>query len=135
MRQVASINWRYIGDAIPAFVTVMFIPFSYSAAYGLIAGLMTYTTLNLMAYMTELISCGRFVPDDADAREYWSSKSSVLIMTHLTLTSSLSPTGWPRPLVCQGWTRHCGPIQWRSQERRLFYQEWHLFLAPRKDWL
>ncbi|KAJ4343122.1 hypothetical protein N0V95_006737 [Ascochyta clinopodiicola] len=72
MRQVTSINWRYIGDAIPAFVTLMFIPFSYSAAYGLIAGLMIYTTLNGMAYLTELISGGSIVPDDRDAREYWS---------------------------------------------------------------
>ncbi|KAH6615200.1 permease family-domain-containing protein [Boeremia exigua] len=72
MRQVTSINWRYIGDAIPAFVTLMFIPFSYSAAYGLIAGLLIYTALNGMAYLTQLISGGRIVPDDADAREYWS---------------------------------------------------------------
>ncbi|KAF9695947.1 hypothetical protein EKO04_005962 [Ascochyta lentis] len=72
MRQVTSINWRYIGDAIPAFVTLMFIPFSYSAAYGLIAGLMIYATLNGMAYLTELVSGGRIVPDDQDAREYWS---------------------------------------------------------------
>lgn len=37
IRQVVSINWGYIGDAIPAFVTLSFIPFSYSVAYGLIA--------------------------------------------------------------------------------------------------
>ncbi|KAL1653423.1 hypothetical protein SLS61_003932 [Didymella pomorum] len=74
MRQVTSINWRYIGDAVPAFVTLMFIPFSYSAAYGLIAGLMIYTLLNGMAYLTELVSGGRLVPDDADAREYWTLK-------------------------------------------------------------
>lgn len=74
MRQVTSINWRYIGDAIPAFVTLMFIPFSYSAAYGLIAGLMIYTALNGMAYITELISGGRIVPDDIDSKEYWSGR-------------------------------------------------------------
>ncbi|KAJ4320166.1 hypothetical protein N0V94_003527 [Neodidymelliopsis sp. IMI 364377] len=74
MRQVTNINWRYIGDAIPAFVTLMFIPFGYSAAYGLIAGLMVYVTLNGMAYLTELISGGRIVPDDQDAREYWTIK-------------------------------------------------------------
>lgn len=78
MRQVASINWRYIGDAIPAFVTLMFIPFSYSAAYGLIAGLLIYAALNLMAYLTQLITCGYLVPDDADAREYWSRKFLIL---------------------------------------------------------
>lgn len=37
MRQVTSINWSYIGDAIPAFVTLAFMPLSYSVAYGLIA--------------------------------------------------------------------------------------------------
>jgi adenine/guanine/hypoxanthine permease len=37
MRQVIAINWTYIGDAVPAFVTLMFLPFSYLIAYGLIA--------------------------------------------------------------------------------------------------
>lgn len=73
MRQITSINWRYIGDAVPAFVTVMFIPFGYSAAYGLIAGLMTYTALNGMIYITKVISRGRITPDDEDRREYWTS--------------------------------------------------------------
>ncbi|KAF2019006.1 hypothetical protein BU24DRAFT_458725 [Aaosphaeria arxii CBS 175.79] len=74
MRQIVNINWQYIGDAIPAFVTVMFIPFGYSAAYGLIAGLMTYTALNGLIWVTKLISCGHIVPDDADHREYWTPK-------------------------------------------------------------
>jgi AGZA family xanthine/uracil permease-like MFS transporter len=74
MRQVSNINWSYIGDAIPSFVTLMFIPFGYSAAYGLIAGLMVYTGLNGMIYITKLVSGGRLVPDDEDHREYWTSK-------------------------------------------------------------
>jgi hypothetical protein len=37
MRQVVSVNWKYIGDAVPAFVTLVFMPFSYSIAYGLLA--------------------------------------------------------------------------------------------------
>jgi adenine/guanine/hypoxanthine permease len=74
IRQIVNINWRYIGDAVPAFVTVMFIPFGYSAAYGLIAGLMTYATLNGMVYVTKLVSRGRIVPDDEDDREYWTSE-------------------------------------------------------------
>lgn len=76
MRQVVNINWRYIGDAVPAFVTLMFIPFGYSAAYGLIAGLMTYTALNGLIYLTKLVSRGYIVPDDEDNREYWTSKFS-----------------------------------------------------------
>ena len=37
IRQVTKINWEYIGDAIPAFITMAFMPFTYSVAYGLIA--------------------------------------------------------------------------------------------------
>lgn len=37
IRQVTRINWGYIGDALPSFITLTFIPFSYSVAYGLIA--------------------------------------------------------------------------------------------------
>ncbi|KAF2706888.1 hypothetical protein K504DRAFT_69750 [Pleomassaria siparia CBS 279.74] len=74
MRQIVSVNWRYIGDAVPAFVTVMFIPFGYSAAYGLIAGLMTYAALNGLIYLTKVISRGYVVPDDEDHREYWTIK-------------------------------------------------------------
>jgi AGZA family xanthine/uracil permease-like MFS transporter len=36
-RSVVDINWSYAGDSLPAFVTLIFIPFSYSIAYGLIA--------------------------------------------------------------------------------------------------
>ena len=37
IRQVTQINWRYVGDVVPSFVVLTFIPFSYSVAYGLIA--------------------------------------------------------------------------------------------------
>ena len=74
MRQIVMVNWRYIGDAVPAFVTVMFIPFGYSAAYGLIAGILVYTVLNGLIYLTKIISRGQIVPDDEDHREYWTSE-------------------------------------------------------------
>lgn len=92
MRQVTAINWRYIGDAVPAFITLAFMPLSYSVAYGLIAyvtllphppgllnflsGLMSYTALNGFIALTKLVSCGRIVPPDADMAEYWTCKSS-----------------------------------------------------------
>jgi AGZA family xanthine/uracil permease-like MFS transporter len=88
MRQITSINWRYIGDAVPAFVTVMFIPFGYSAAYGLIAGLMVYTALNGMIYLTKLLTCGRIVPDDEDQREYWTSKTPRIIPDSYTFANA-----------------------------------------------
>lgn len=94
MRQITTINWSYIGDAIPAFVTVMFIPFGYSAAYGLIAGLMVYTALNGMIYLTKLVSGGRIVPDDEDRREYWTSEYLYPWLVAQTLTlESVTPHG------------------------------------------
>lgn len=74
MRQVTLINWRYIGDAVPAFVTLLFMPFSYSVAYGLIAGILCYVTLNTMIYLTRVISRDYFVPEDEDHKEYWTWK-------------------------------------------------------------
>ncbi|CAN9088499.1 hypothetical protein CC77DRAFT_1019090 [Alternaria alternata] len=90
MRQISSINWRYIGDAIPAFVTVMFIPFGYSAAYGLIAGLMVYTALNGMIYLTKIISGGYIVPEDEDHREYWTIKPAGRLPWFITASQSLA---------------------------------------------
>ncbi|TAQ85784.1 hypothetical protein B7494_g5891 [Chlorociboria aeruginascens] len=71
MRQVTSVNWAFIGDALPAFVTIVCMPFTYSVAYGIIAGLMTYTTLNGAIWITTKLSRGRVKPPDADAAEYW----------------------------------------------------------------
>jgi AGZA family xanthine/uracil permease-like MFS transporter len=74
MRQVTLINWRYIGDAMPAFVTLLFMPFSYSVAYGLIAGLLCYTVLNGMIWATRLVTMGRIIPSDEEHKEYWTWK-------------------------------------------------------------
>jgi len=73
-RSIVDINWRYPGDALPAFVTLIFMAFSYSIAYGLIAGIMTYTVLNTLTYLIKLASFGRIVPVDEDHREYWTYK-------------------------------------------------------------
>jgi len=76
MRQVTLINWRFIGDAVPAFVTLLFMPFSYSVAYGLIAGLLTYVALNGMIWITRVVSMGRIVPADEEHKEYWTWRPS-----------------------------------------------------------
>ncbi|KAF2794902.1 hypothetical protein K505DRAFT_241169 [Melanomma pulvis-pyrius CBS 109.77] len=90
MRQIINVNWRYIGDAVPAFVTVMFIPFGYSAAYGLIAGLLTYASLNGMIYITKVITRGYVVPDDEDQREYWTIKPHGKLPWFITASRSLT---------------------------------------------
>lgn len=71
MRQVTTINWNYVGDAVPAFVTLAFMPMTYSIAYGLIAGLFTYATINGLIYITKVVTGGRLLPPDFDLAEYW----------------------------------------------------------------
>jgi AGZA family xanthine/uracil permease-like MFS transporter len=75
MRGVLAINWNYPGDAIPAFVTLMFMPFSYSIAYGLIAGIMCYTIINGVTWAVGFVSRGKILPPDYDNKEYWSFHS------------------------------------------------------------
>jgi AGZA family xanthine/uracil permease-like MFS transporter len=75
MRGVLAINWNYPGDSIPAFVTLMFMPFSYSIAYGLIAGIMCFAIINTFTWALGAISGGRLLPPDYDNKEYWSFRS------------------------------------------------------------
>ncbi|KAF6842532.1 permease [Colletotrichum musicola] len=76
IRQITQINWRYIGDVLPSFVVMTFIPFSYSVAYGLIAGVFVYTVLNGLIALTVWLSGGRLEPREYDLKEYWSWKGS-----------------------------------------------------------
>ncbi|KAM3551177.1 hypothetical protein ARSEF4850_007999 [Beauveria asiatica] len=74
---ITQINWRYIGDVLPSFVVMTFIPFSYSVAYGLIAsGIFVYTMLNGLIGAMVYISGGRCEPREYELKEYWSWKGS-----------------------------------------------------------
>lgn len=74
MKAVMGINWNYAGDAIPAFATLIFMPFSYSIAYGLIAGILSYTVINGFTWFVKLVTFGKIVPADEDLKEYWTYK-------------------------------------------------------------
>ncbi|KAK5274290.1 hypothetical protein LTR96_000890 [Exophiala xenobiotica] len=69
-----DINWRYIGDAIPAFLTIAIMPFTYSIAYGLIASIISYIVLNTIVWMVEKASGGRIRPADKEYKEPWTYK-------------------------------------------------------------
>ncbi|KAF4452554.1 MFS transporter AGZA family xanthine uracil permease [Fusarium albosuccineum] len=73
-RQITQINWRYIGDTVPLFAVIAFIPFSYSVAYGLIAGMFLYATINGLIGLTVRLSGGRWEPHEYDLKEYWTWK-------------------------------------------------------------
>ncbi|QSZ30139.1 hypothetical protein DSL72_004659 [Monilinia vaccinii-corymbosi] len=69
-----DINWKYWGDALPAFITLAVMPFTYSIAYGLIAGIISYIIINTTTWALEKISGGRIVPFDKEFKEPWTYK-------------------------------------------------------------
>ncbi|KAF9438031.1 hypothetical protein BGZ76_010080 [Entomortierella beljakovae] len=91
-KSVRSINWDYVGDAVPAFLTIVMMPLSYSIAYGLLAGLLAYVAINGFVYILELVSGGRITPEDKDLREPWLGES-------FTWQNVLP--GWMQKLVCK----------------------------------
>jgi AGZA family xanthine/uracil permease-like MFS transporter len=90
-RQITEINWRYIGDTLPSFAVIAFVPFSYSVAYGIIAyvlfpsfsyaantissGMLLYTSINFLIALTTRLSGGRIEPENYDMKEYWTWKA------------------------------------------------------------
>ncbi|KAI0399247.1 purine transporter [Xylaria palmicola] len=72
MPAAKDINWRYLGDAVPAFVTIVVMPFTYSIAYGLIAGILLYIIINTLVWLIEVASGGRIVPHNKADKEPWS---------------------------------------------------------------
>lgn len=70
-QSVKDINWRYMGDAIPAFLTIAVMPFTYSIAYGLIAGIVSYLVINTLVFVIEKASGGRIVPPNKADKEPW----------------------------------------------------------------
>ena len=74
-KATTEINWKYHGDAIPAFLTIAVMPFTYSIAYGLIAGILSYITLNVIVWMVEKGSGGRIKPPNKDTEsDHWTYK-------------------------------------------------------------
>jgi AGZA family xanthine/uracil permease-like MFS transporter len=69
-----DINWRYFGDALPAFITLAVMPFTYSIAYGLIAGIVSYMIITTTTWFVEVVSGGRIVVPDRELREPWTWK-------------------------------------------------------------
>ncbi|KAE8714725.1 Adenine/guanine permease AZG1 [Hibiscus syriacus] len=55
MRAVVEIEWDDMRQAIPAFVTLILTPLSYSIAYGLIGGIGTYIVLHIGDWTRDLL--------------------------------------------------------------------------------
>lgn len=74
MKAVTEINWSYMGDAIPAFLTIVLMPFTYSIADGLIGGICTYILINTLVWVIEKASGGRIVPHNKAEKDHWTWK-------------------------------------------------------------
>ena len=49
MRQAADINWADLEVAIPAFITMILMPFAYSIAAGIAWGIIAYVLVKLVS--------------------------------------------------------------------------------------
>ncbi|KAL2157943.1 hypothetical protein VTH06DRAFT_4998 [Thermothelomyces fergusii] len=82
IQAATDINWRYLGDSVPAFVTIALMPFTYSIADGLIGGICLYILLNTLVWLIEKASFGRIVPPNKDLKEPWTWQMEGGIMPH-----------------------------------------------------
>lgn len=55
MRSTVEIEWGDMREAIPAFVTLIMMPLTYSIAYGLIGGIGTYIVLHLWDWARDVL--------------------------------------------------------------------------------
>ncbi|KAL9315209.1 hypothetical protein ACSQ67_016210 [Phaseolus vulgaris] len=71
MKCVTEIDWEEMGEAIPAFVTILLMPLTYSIAYGLIGGIGTYVVLHAWEWgeklMRKFVSKGKKNFNDASS--------------------------------------------------------------------
>ncbi|MQL92344.1 hypothetical protein Taro_024967 [Colocasia esculenta] len=59
MKSVLEVDWEDMRQGIPAFVTMILMPLTYSIAYGLIGGIGTYMVLHLWDWAANLFLAGR----------------------------------------------------------------------------
>ncbi|KAI9317270.1 permease family-domain-containing protein [Dichotomocladium elegans] len=94
---IRNINWDYPGDAIPAFITITVMPFTYSIAYGLIGGIISYIVINGIIYIIDKISGGRVRPDYSLRENWWTAAFSKSFVPHWIRYLHGKTTGKPIP--------------------------------------
>ena len=55
MENIIDIDWANVREAIPAFITIIVMPLTYSIAYGVIAGICSYLFLYLALLLIDLL--------------------------------------------------------------------------------
>lgn len=63
MRPVVKINWTQLDEAIPCFLAMVLIPFTYSITQGIIWGFLAFTAIKLAAGKKEALNPGLLIID------------------------------------------------------------------------
>lgn len=63
VRPVTKINWQQLDEAIPAFLAMVLIPFTYSITQGIIWGFLSYSAIKLFTGKAKDISIGLWIID------------------------------------------------------------------------
>lgn len=63
MKPVTRINWGQLDDALPAFLALVLIPFSYSITQGIIWGFLTWTVVKLAVGKSREVPTGLLIVD------------------------------------------------------------------------
>ena len=61
MACVKEIDWHSIDVAVPAFLTIAFMPFAYNISYGIAFGLISYVAIKLFTGKVREIKGGTWV--------------------------------------------------------------------------
>ena len=49
LSSVADIDWSDVGESVPAFIAIAWMPFTYSISDGIMFGIIAYTVINTLA--------------------------------------------------------------------------------------
>ncbi|KAI0294109.1 xanthine/uracil permease [Multifurca ochricompacta] len=116
IRNVREINWNYIGDGVPAFLTIVIIPLTYNIAYGVIAGISSYILLNTVPWLLMKATKGRIVPPNYGDAEPWIIPPGGIVPTWMRVAHGYV-TGRPyTPPHEFNNSRHSGSISSTSHE-------------------
>jgi AGZA family xanthine/uracil permease-like MFS transporter len=63
MRPIIKINWLQLEEAIPAFIAMVLIPFTYSITQGITWGFLSWTLLQVAAGKAKQISIALWIID------------------------------------------------------------------------
>ncbi|KAI0337857.1 hypothetical protein BDW22DRAFT_847389 [Trametopsis cervina] len=99
IRNVRDINWDYVGDAVPAFLTLIIIPLTYNIAYGVIAGIVSYVLINSVAYALRRLSNDRIIPPNYDEAEPWVIPPGSIVPTWMLWVADRTGLYRPEPVV------------------------------------